>query len=233
MKIDDAKPLTIKGWSPADRPREKLLLKGTSALSDAELLAILIGSGTAKLSAVDVSKKVLQHAGNNLHELAKLFVKDLIKVKGIGEAKAITIVAALELGRRRKEVDANEKPKISSSKDAYDQIAGDLMDLPHEEFWVLLVNRAHRIIWKKRISEGGVSGTVADPKIIFKMALEELASGVIVAHNHPSGNLMASQSDIDLTKKLKEAGKFLEIQLLDHLIICGQKYLSFADEGLL
>ena len=233
LKIDESKPLTIKGWSPEDRPREKLLLKGTSALSDAELIAILIGSGTANLSAVDVSKKALQQAGNNLHELAKLSVKDLMKVKGIGEAKAITIVAALELGRRRRAADTDEKPRISSSKEAFDQLAGDLMDLPHEEFWVLLLNRAHRVIKKKRISEGGVSGTVADPKIIFKMALEELASGVIVAHNHPSGNLSASQSDIDLTRKLKEAGKFLEIQLLDHVIICGQKYFSFADEGMI
>jgi DNA repair protein RadC len=209
------------------------LLKGTSALSDAELIAILIGSGTARLSAVDVSKNVLQHVDNHLHELARLSVKELMKIKGIGEARAVTIVASLELGRRRKDVDHHEKPKISSSKDAYTVLYGDLTDLPHEEFWVLFLNRAHRVVKKKRISEGGVSGTVADPKIIFKMALEELASGIIVAHNHPSGNLLASQSDIDLTKKLKEAGKFLEIQLLDHLIFCGPKYFSFADEGML
>ena len=233
MKIEDSKPLNIKDWNPEDRPREKLLLKGTSALSDAELIAILIGSGTANLSAVDVSKKVLLHGKNSLNELAKLSVKELMKIKGIGEAKAITIVAALELGRRRKETDSEEKPKISSSKDAFELLRGDLMDLPHEEFWVLLLNRAHRVIKKKRVSEGGVSGTVADPKIIYKMALEELASGVIVAHNHPSGNLTASQSDIDLTKKLKEAGKFLEVQLLDHLIIAGSKYYSFADEGII
>jgi DNA repair protein RadC len=233
VKIEDSKPLNIKDWNPEDRPREKLLLKGTSALSDAELIAILIGSGTANLSAVDVSKKVLLHGKNNLNELAKLSVKELMKIKGIGEAKAITIVAALELGRRRKETDSEDKPKISSSKDAFELLRGDLMDLPHEEFWVLLLNRAHRVIKKKRVSEGGVSGTVADPKIIYKMALEELASGVIVAHNHPSGNLTASQSDIDLTKKLKEAGKFLEVQLLDHLIIAGSKYYSFADEGII
>ncbi|CAN5168939.1 DNA repair protein RadC [soil metagenome] len=233
MDINESRPLTIKSWSEDDRPREKLLLKGTSALSDAELIAILIGSGTAKMSAVDVSKKVLQNVDNNLHQLARLSVKDLIKIKGIGEARAITIIAALELGRRRKDLESNEKPKISSSKDAFDLISGDLMDLSHEEFWVLLLNRANRLIKKKRISEGGVSGTVADPKIIFKMALEELASGIIVAHNHPSGNMIASQSDIDLTKKLREAGKFLEVQLLDHLIVCGQKYFSFADEGVL
>ncbi len=231
MKIEDGKPLNIKDWNPEDRPREKLLLKGTSALSDAELIAILIGSGTANLSAVDVSKKILLHGKNNLNELAKLSVKELMKVKGIGEAKAITIVAALELGRRRKEVDAEEKPKINTSKDAFDLIKGDLMDLPHEEFWVLLLNRANRVIKKKRVSEGGVSGTVADPKIIFKMALEELACGIVMAHNHPSSNLTPSQSDRDLTKKMKEAGKFLDVQLFDHIIVAGNKYFSFADEG--
>jgi DNA repair protein RadC len=233
MKIDEARPLKIKSWSPEDRPREKLLLKGTSALSHAELIAILIGSGTTTLSAVEVAKKILQAVENNLHELAKLSVNDLMKVKGIGEAKAVTIVAALELGRRRKDIDSQEKPRVTGSKDAFELLKGDLMDLPHEEFWVILLNRANRMMKKKKVSEGGVSGTVADPKIIFKFALEELASGVIVVHNHPSGNLAASQSDIDLTKKLKEAGKFLEVQLLDHLIIAGQKYYSFADEGII
>jgi len=233
MNIDEARPLNIKSWSPEDRPREKLLLKGTAALSHAELIAILIGSGTTTLSAVEVAKKILQAVENNLHELAKLSVNDLMKVKGIGEAKAVTIVAALELGRRRKDIDSQEKPRITGSKDAFELLKGDLMDLPHEEFWVILLNRANRMMKKKKVSEGGVSGTVADPKIIFKFALEELASGVIVVHNHPSGNLAASQSDIDLTKKLKEAGKFLEVQLLDHLIIAGQKYYSFADEGII
>lgn len=233
MKIEDSKPLNIREWSPEDRPREKLLLKGTSGLSEAELVAILIGSGTAKTSAVELAKKVLLLSNNNLNELARLSVKDLMKIKGIGEAKAITIVAALELGRRRKAQDLDEKPKISSSKDAFDLIQGHLMDLPHEEFWVLLLNRMHQVVKKKRISEGGVSGTVADPKIIYKLALEDLASGVIVAHNHPSGNLKPSQSDIDLTRKLKEAGRFLEVQLLDHLIIANRNYFSFADEGLI
>mgnify|MGYP001210797099 FL=1 len=233
MKIEDSKPLNIREWSPEDRPREKLLLKGTSALSEAELVAILIGSGTTKTSAVDLAKKVFLLGKNNLNELARLSVKDLMKIKGIGEAKAITIVAALELGRRRKAQDVEEKPKISSSKDAFDLIQGDLMDLPHEEFWVLLLNRMHQVVKKKRISEGGVTGTVADPKIIYKLALEDLATGVIVAHNHPSGNLKPSQSDIDLTRKLKEAGKFLEVQLLDHLIIANRNYFSFADEGLI
>lgn len=233
MKIEDSKPLNIREWSPEDRPREKLLLKGTSALSEAELVAILIGSGTTKTSAVELAKKVLLLSNHNLNDLARLGVKDLMKIKGIGEAKAITIVAALELGRRRKAQDIDEKPKISSSKDAFDLIQGHLMDLPHEEFWVLLLNRMHQVVKKKRISEGGVSGTVADPKIIYKLALEDLASGVIVAHNHPSGNLKPSQSDIDLTRKLKEAGRFLEVQLLDHLIIANRNYFSFADEGLI
>lgn len=233
MKIEDSRPLNIREWSPEDRPREKLLLKGTGALSEAELIAILIGSGTTKTSAVELAKKVLLLSNHNLNALARLSVKDLMKIKGIGEAKAITIVAALELGRRRKGQDIEEKPKINSSKDAFDLIQGDLMDLQHEEFWVLLLNRAHQVIKKKRVSEGGVSGTVADPKIIYKLALEDLASGVIVAHNHPSGNLKPSQSDIDLTRKLKEAGRFLEVQLLDHLIIANRNYFSFADDGLI
>ncbi len=233
MKDEKTSFLNIKNWAAEDRPREKLLLKGTSALSDTELIAILLGTGTASLSAVDVAKNILKSVDNNLDALAKLTVKDLTKIKGIGEAKAIAIVSALELGRRRKAVSTQERPKISASKDAYEQLKGELMDIPHEEFWILMLNRAHRIIKKQKISLGGVHGTVADPKIIFKMALEELASGIIVAHNHPSGNLTPSQQDIDLTKKLKEAGKLLEIQLLDHLIVAGKNYYSFADEGLL
>jgi DNA repair protein RadC len=185
------------------------------------------------MSAVDVAKNVLQAVNNDLNELAGLSVKDLMKIKGIGEAKAISIVSALELGRRRKEHLGEERPKITSSKDIFDLLKGDLLDLPHEAFWIVLLNRANKVIRKQQISHGGVAGTVADPKIIFKIALEELASGVILAHNHPSGNLTASQADLDLTKKLKESGKMLEIQILDHIIIAGKKYLSFADEGLL
>jgi DNA repair protein RadC len=227
------KPLTIKEWAAEDRPREKLLLKGRAALSDAELIAILLGTGTASLSAVDVAKKILQTTSNNLDELAKLSVKDLTKIKGIGEAKAITVVAALELGRRRKVLVTEEKPKIVSSNDAYQLMHADLMDIPHEEFWVILTNRAQRVIKKQQISLGGVSGTVADPKIIFKLALEELASGLILIHNHPSGNISPSQADIQLTNKMKESGKLLDIQVLDHLIIAGKSYYSFTDEGLL
>jgi DNA repair protein RadC len=225
--------LNIKSWAAEDRPREKLLLKGKAALSDAELIAILLGTGTTTTSAVDLAKKVLQGAGNNLNELARLSLKDMMKIKGIGEAKAISIAAALELGRRRKESETDEKPKITSSKDVFDQLKADLLDLPHEEFWILLLNRANRVTKKHQISSGGVAGTVADPKIIFKIAVEELASAIILAHNHPSGNLTPSQADIDLTRKLKEAGKLLEIQVLDHIIIAGKNYYSFADESML
>lgn len=226
-------PLKIKSWSPEDRPREKLLSKGTPALSDAELVAILLGTGTATISAVELAKRVLKTVDHNLHELARLTVKDLMKVKGIGEAKAISIIAALELGRRRKDGDPEEKPRVSGSRDCFEILKPHLQDISHEEFWILLVNRANRVTKKHQISQGGVAGTVADPKIIFKLAIEGLASGLILAHNHPSGNLSASQADIELTRKIKEAGKLLEIQVLDHLIIAGQKYFSFADEGML
>jgi DNA repair protein RadC len=232
MIVNETK-LNIKSWSPDDRPREKLLLKGTSALSDAELIAILIGSGTTTLSAVELSKLLLQTASNNLNELARLSAKDLMKIKGIGEARALTIIAALELGRRRKDVAEDEKPKIITSKDAFDILKTELIDIPHEEFWILILNRANKVIRKHQVSQGGVAGTIADPKIIFKLALDALGSSIILAHNHPSGNLTASQADIDLTKKLKEAGKLLEIQVLDHLIVAGQKYFSFADEGMI
>jgi DNA repair protein RadC len=231
--ITKSESLNIKSWAPEDRPREKLIMKGKSALSEAELLAILLGSGTKKMSAVEIGKRLFLHADNNLHQLAALSTKQLMNVKGIGEAKAITIVAALELGRRRKETEPEEKPKIGGSSDAFQLLSADFQDIPYEAFWIILLNRANRVIKKYHVSQGGVTGTVADPKIIFKAALEELASGVILAHNHPSGNLTASQADIDLTKKLVAGGRLLEIQVLDHLIIAGQKYFSFADEGLI
>lgn len=225
--------LKILSWAEEDRPREKLLLKGKSALSDAELIAILIGSGTRSLSAVDVGKLVLAQAGNNLNELARFSVKELQKIKGIGEAKAISIVAALELGRRRKETEFTQKTRITSSNDIYQLMKPELMDLPKEEFWVLLLNRANRLIRKERISSGGISGTVADPKIIFKSALEHYASSLILIHNHPSGNLKPSDADLELTRKMKAAGKLLEIPVLDHLIFSDTGYLSFTDEGLM
>ncbi|MBT1689596.1 RadC family protein [Dawidia soli] len=232
MEIVEKRP-AIKDWLPEDQPREKLILHGKSSLSNAELLAILLGSGTATLNAVELAQKILQVAGNNLHDLALFTVKDLVKIKGIGEAKALAIVSALELGRRRKTTDAEEKPRISSSRDAFEVIAPYLQDIKHEEFWVILLNRANRVIRTRQVSQGGTSSTVADPKIIFKLGVDELASSVILAHNHPSGEATASQKDIHLTQKIKEAGKLLEIQVLDHLIIAGQKYFSFADEGIL
>lgn len=222
----------ILSWAEEDRPREKLLLKGKAALSDAELIAILIGSGTRELSAVDLSKLILQSVNNNLNELAKLSINDLMKFKGIGDAKAISIAAALELGRRRKESDVIKKAKVSSSADAYEAIRPYLMDLQHEQFWVLLLNRANEVIRPQQISIGGVSGTVADPKMIFKAAIEHLASAIILVHNHPSGNLTPSQADKDLTKKVKEAGRTLDIPVLDHLIFSDNGYFSFADEGI-
>ena len=222
----------ILSWAEDDRPREKMLLKGNGALSDAELIAILIGSGTVDLSAVDVAKLILQKANNNLNELARLSLKDLMKVKGIGEAKAISIAAALELGRRRKDAEAVRRPKITCSRDAYDQIKPYLWDVPHEEFWILLLSRSNEVIRPVQISQGGVSGTVADPKLIFKHAIEHLASALILVHNHPSGNLTPSQADKDLTKRLKEAGKLLDTPVLDHLIFTDTNYFSFADEGL-
>lgn len=223
----------IKSWAEEDRPREKLLQKGRSALSDAELIGILLGSGTTKLSAVDVAKLILNAVENDLNELAKLSVKELMRHKGIGEAKAITIVAALELGRRRKETAAAARTTITCSRDIYQLIRPNLQDLPHEEFWVILLNRANVVMRKQPISSGGVAGTVADPKMIFKHALEQLASSIILVHNHPSGNLKPSAADIALTRKLKEAGQFLDLPILDHLIYTDQGYYSFADEGVL
>ena len=207
--------LNILSWAEEDRPREKLLLKGKSVLSDAELIAILIGSGTRSISAVDVAKMILSNANYNLNELAKFSIKDLKKVKGIGEAKAITIVSALELGRRRKDSEFAEKVKITCSNDIYQFMKPELLDMPKEEFWVLLLNRANRLIKKEQISSGGVSGTVADPKIIFKAALDQYASSIILVHNHPSGNLKPSQADIKLTNKMKEAGKNILVYVMN------------------
>jgi len=224
--------LKIKSWAQEDRPREKLLEKGKSSLSNAELVAILIGSGNPEESAVDVAKQILLLADNDLNKLAGLTVDELKRVKGIGEAKAISIVSALELGRRRKRI-TSDSFRITSSSDAYDYLAPDLLDLKHEEFWVIFMKRDNKVISKKSISAGGVTGTIADPKIIFKLALDKLASSIIVAHNHPSGNLKPSQADLNITRKIKDAGKLLEISLLDHLILGDQEYYSFADEGVL
>ncbi len=223
----------IQSWAEEDRPREKLMLKGKASLSEAELIAILINSGTVDLTAVDVAKIILKSVGNNLNDLARLSIKDLSKFRGIGEAKAISIIAALELGRRRKEQDRPQRARVTCSRDAYNEMIPHLIDKPHEEFWILLMNRANEILRPVQISAGGVSGTVADPKIIFKQAIEHLASSMILLHNHPSGNLTPSQADKDLTRKLKDAGKLLDIPVLDHLIFTDKAYYSFADEGIL
>ncbi len=225
--------LNIKSWAEEDRPREKLLLKGKNTLSDAELIAILIGSGNKTETAVELSKKILASVNNDLNQLAKLNLVDLMKFNGIGEAKAISIAAALELGRRRKESTEEKKIKIGSSKNAYEAINDVLSDLPHEEFWVLYLNRKNEIIKRENISKGGVTGTVADGKIIFKNAVNLLASSVILCHNHPSGNLSPSQADIQLTKKMKEIGVIMDTPVIDHIIVGNNNYFSFADENLL
>ncbi len=225
--------LSIKSWAEADRPREKLLAKGKSALSEAELIAILIGSGNTQESAVELSKRILNSVDNNLVELGKLDVNALCKFKGIGEAKAISIIAALELGRRRNEQTTPERESITSSRQAFNLLHPILADLPHEEFWLIFLNRANKVIKKQSISKGGVAGTVVDAKMIFKPAVENLASSVILCHNHPSGNRTPSQEDIALTRKIKEAGRALDISVHDHIIIANDTYYSFADEGLL
>ncbi len=231
MELYHHQNLPIKNWAEEDRPREKLLLKGRSNLTEAELIGILIGSGTKTMSAVDLSKQILASVNNNLNELAQLSVKGLMKFKGIGEAKAITIVSALELGRRRKSEDLGGSKKLISSKQVYELVSQDLSDLKHEEFWIVLLKRNSELIKKIRISAGGVAGTVADTKIIFNHALTELASSVILVHNHPSGELKPSSQDINFTKRTVEAGKLLDIQVIDHLIYSNQGYYSFADEG--
>ncbi|ABG58765.1 RadC family protein [Cytophaga hutchinsonii] len=224
-------PPTKLSWTEEERPREKLLSKGIAALSDAELIAILLGSGTVNLRAVDLAKHILQDNNQSLYTLGRLSVRDLQKTKGIGKAKAIILVSAFELGRRRKNTNVEIKPQVKSSEDVYNYIQADLADLMHEEFWILLLNCDNRIEKKIRISTGGVSATIVDPKLIYKYALENLASYIILIHNHPSGNTKPSQSDYNLTKKLCEAGAFLETPVLDHVIICNHTWYSFADEG--
>ena len=223
----------ITAWAEEDRPREKLLLKGRTALSDAELIAILISSGNDEESAVDLAKRILDASHNNLLELSKLTVNDLKKFRGIGEAKALSIIAALELGKRRQRSTAMEKPIILSSAKAYDYIQASLSDLAHEEFVVLYLNKSLKVITHDTLSRGGISGTVADIKIILKSAIEKLATYIIVAHNHPSGNIKPSHQDIVLTKKLQESCKLVDLTLNDHLIIGDNDYYSFADHGMM
>jgi DNA repair protein RadC len=223
----------IKDWALEDRPREKLLAKGITSLSNAELLAILIRSGWRDESAVELARKILIVAGNNLRELGKLTVNDLVKHKGMGPAKALAIIAALELGRRRGKSDLQDKIRIAGSHDVYSLFQPLLGDLAHEEFWILLLNRANRVIDNIRISQGGISGTVIDVRIILKHALDRLASTMILCHNHPSGNLKPSEADLKITSKISDSCRTMDLQLLDHLIIADNSYFSFSDEGLI
>lgn len=224
---------SLKTWAEDERPREKLLKHGRHILSDSELLAILIRTGTKNKTAIDVAREILSKHNNDLTELAKLSVKELAKFNGMGEVKAITIIAALELGRRKRESESQQKKTLTSSADAYEAVLPLLGDLPHEEFVILMLNRANYIINKFKLSKGGVAGTVVDQKIVFKEALENLASGIILCHNHPSGNLKPSPEDLTITKKLKLAGDLLDIKVMDHIIVAGNNYFSFADEGLI
>lgn len=222
---------TIRNWAEDDRPREKFILKGRHSLSDAELLAILISSGTKHESALDLAKNILKRAQGNLPVLSKFNIKELTDIHGIGHARAITILSALELGRRRSESEVLRQEKIKSSKDAYEIFRNTMGDKPYEEFWILMLNRGNKIIRKHPVSEGGLAGTVVDPKKIFKICLDHYAAGIILGHNHPSGLLTPSEADLKITRKLVDAGKLLEINVLDHLIISDSGFYSFADEG--
>jgi len=226
-------PFTIKNWALNDRPREKLLQKGKLALSDAELIAILIGSGNTEESAVDLSKRILFETKNNLNLLGKLSAQQLMSYKGIGEAKAISIIAAMELGRRRRTEDAVEQLKITSSSTVFELLQPIIGELPHEEFWILYLNNSNKIIEKLPISKGGITGTLVDVRITLKKALELGATSLILAHNHPSGNLNPSEADKQITNKLKIAAESIDIKVLDHLIVTEKSYFSFADEGLM
>lgn len=229
--MDNKVKLNIKDWAEEDRPREKLLLKGVSSLSDAELLAILIGSGNRDETAVELSQRILYQVSNSLNRLGKLEVKDLIKnFRGIGEAKAITIIAALELGKRRKSEEALIQPQIKSSEDVYNVFHSLLSDLKHEETWILLLNRANTIIKKFQVSKGGISGTVVDIRMIMKEAIDTFASGIILCHNHPSGNTNPSSDDDNITFKLGEAVRLMDMHLLDHIIIGDGSYYSYRDQ---
>ena len=225
--------ITIKSWAEEDRPREKLLSQGRRSLTDAELIAILIGSGSRQETAVELSKRILHSFENDLDKLGRLSVKELSKFRGIGEAKAISIISAMELGRRRREAEVPKVSQISCSRDIYNLLHRYFADLNHEEFWIVLLNRANYVLSQHLISKGGQAGTVADPKMIFQAALENHAASIILSHNHPSGNLKPSQADINLTKKLRDAGQLLDISVLDHVIFTNSSYFSFADEGML
>lgn len=231
--MSEITPFPIRSWSEDDRPREKLITKGRAALSDAELLAIVIGSGSRNETAVGLSQRILSQSGNNLNQLGKLSLQQLLVFKGIGQAKAVSIVAAMELGRRRKTEDLVELEKIASSKTVFQIMQPIIGELPHEEFWILYLNNSNKVIYKTQLSKGGITGTVVDVRLAFKIALEYNSTGMILCHNHPSGTLIASDADKQITKKLKTGGENLDIKVLDHLIITEKNYFSFADEGIL
>ena len=231
MEYNKTEKLSIKSWAEEDRPREKLVLKGKHSLSDAELIAILIGSGNREETAVSLIQRILRDYENNLAELAKANINDLSKYKGIGEAKAITIIATLELANRKNQSQIKDKIQIKNSQDAYHFFASYMADLAHEEFWVLYLNRANKVIAKEKLSAGGITGTIVDGRLVLKRALELLSTSLVLIHNHPSGNLQPSEEDKKLTKKIKDACITLDILLIDHLIISNKGYYSFADEG--
>ena len=225
--------MSIKFLAEDDRPREKFLLKGKSALSDSELLAIILGSGNNEDSAVELARKILASVDYNWQKLSKLSIKDLMKFKGIGEAKAISVAAALEIGRRKAAQESPEKDKVTSVNDLYKIFSQYLSDLQTEEFWAIFLNQKNHVIYKTQISKGGISGTLVDVRVIFRIAIEHFATSVVVAHNHPTGNLTPSQPDISITRRIKEAGDLLDIKLLDHLIIGENSFFSFSEQGLL
>ena len=231
MNKYDSHALTT--WAVEERPREKVMANGVQYLSDSELLAILIGSGTRHITAVELARQILKGAGNSLHLLGRQGIGELVRIKGVGPAKAITILAALELGRRRAGIQHTEKTPVKSSETVYKLFHPLMGDLEHEEFWLLMLNRANRVLGRYKVSQGGLSGTVIDTRIILKKALDNLASSIIVCHNHPSGNKQPSDADLKITEKLKKAAEILEIKLLDHVIIADKSYFSFADEGLI
>lgn len=224
---------SIKDWNEDDRPREKLMAQSKAALTDAELVAILIGSGNREESAVALSQRIMASANNNLDTLGKFSVKELMQFKGIGEAKAISIVAALELGRRRKESGPAQLKKITSSQSVFHIMQPILGDLPHEEFWVIYVNNSNKVLRKLQLSKGGITGTLVDVRLAFKSALEIGAVAILLVHNHPSGTLKPSAADKNLTDKIKTAGLSLDVKVLDHIIITEDAYFSFADEGMM
>ncbi|GGG65065.1 RadC family protein [Epilithonimonas arachidiradicis] len=225
--------MSIKSLAEDDRPREKFLLKGKAAVSDSELLAIIMGSGNREESAVELARRILNSVENNWHRLSQLSIKDLMKFKGVGEAKAISIATALEIGNRKSQQEVLERQQISSSKDIFEILQPHLSDLPTEEFWAVFLNHQNKILYKTCLFRGGIASSVADVRIIFKTALEHFSTRIVIAHNHPAGSLKPSQQDITITNKIKDAGKLLEIELLDHIIIAHNKFYSFKEEGIL